>query len=132
MTQTQQITEERKHALRWATVRVLLALRSEYLRTGANALKHWEQLQSRMRAAARMTTTPEEWVTRMQRGLQIPTTSSSLSSAMAALSDEVATLPRPSVWLDLVEREHGYLMAMARLEAEDRKEKRQEDDHGTT
>ena len=119
--------EARKQALRAATVEVVLALRAAYLAADRKrALKHWTQIEERMRFSAKTSATPEEWVTAMKRGLQIGTTSSSLSSATVRLADEVATLgPRgASRWLDMIERELGYIVAMARLEAEDRAEKR--------
>jgi hypothetical protein len=105
------------------TVEVLLALRAAYLRTGqANALKHWDILQNRARAAARTTASPEEWATKLQRDLQIASLSSSASSVVVELVHEVTERNARGEWLDLIEREHGYLIALARLTAEKRKE----------
>ena len=58
----------------------------------------------------------------MMRGLQLGSPS---SAACSALSELVATVGAASAdFLDTIEREHGYLMARARLEAERRKEER--------
>ena len=59
----------------------------------------------------------------MCRSLQVGVPSNSLSLALAELSDSVE-IERQLDWLDLVEREHAYIMALARLEAEDRKAQR--------
>lgn len=119
--------ESRKQVLRAATVEVVLALRAAYLVADPKrALKHWTQIEERMRFAAKTSTSPEEWVTAMKRGLQIADTSRPLSLATTRLADEVATLgPKgASRWLDMVERELGYIVALTRQEAEDRAEKR--------
>jgi len=42
---------------------------------------------------------------------------------MLALADEAACIPAPA-WLDLLDAEHGYIMALARAEADDRREQR--------
>ena len=117
------IDEAAKEKLRTATVEMLLEMRSAYLRTGqANALKHWEILQNRTRAAARTSASPEEWATKLQRDLQIPSLGKNASQALTDLVHEVTELGCRTDWLDLVEKEIGYLMAMARLTSEQRKE----------
>jgi hypothetical protein len=122
------IDARQKERLVTLTVESLLTLRSAYLRTGqANALKHWDILQSRARAAARTTASPEEWATKLQRDLQIPSLSSLASSVLVELVHVVTELGARSEWLDLIEREHGYLIALARLTAEKRKEERDAD-----
>lgn len=117
-------TEETKEAWRGLLVLVLLDLRAAYLADGGNVLRHWDQLLDRMRAAARTSSSMEEWHTSMCRSLQLGAPSSAASST---LSELVATVGiYRSEALDLVEREHGYLMAKARLEAERRKDARDE------
>lgn len=119
------LTEDAAERLRTKTVDVLLALRASYLKAGANALKHWTQIEDRVRAATRQTATVPEWVSAVKRGLQVSETSSSLSRAATELVDELELVKASHVqWLDMVEREVGYLMALARLEAEDRKSRR--------
>ena len=109
--------------VRQATVRLLHALRNEFLRDGANSLKHWEQIHDRMRAAARMTTTVPEWVTHVQRGLGLAGASAAFSARTRDLSVAVGTAHQE--FLDLVEREHGYLMALTRLAADEARRERQ-------
>lgn len=118
------IDEEKKEALRMRTVAVVLELRAQYLADGANPLKHWQQIHDRLRMAARTSASVPEWATAMQRSLKIATPSSSLSSAILQLADEAACIPDPC-WLDLIDQEHGYIMALARAESEDRREQRQ-------
>lgn len=119
------LDEKSKERLRTLTVEVLLALRAEYLRTpSANALKNWDLLQSRMRGAARTCATPEEWATTIARKLQIGAMSPSSARCLTDLVHVVTEQRCAAAWLDLVERETGYLMAMARLCAEQRKEAR--------
>lgn len=117
------LSEQQKEGLRTKTVEVLLVLRAAYLRTPqANTLKNWDLLQSRMRAAARTCVSPEEWATKIQRDLQIPALNNSASRVLTELVHAVTETGARLEWLDLIEREHGYLVAMARLCAEKRKE----------
>lgn len=116
------MNNERRETLASATVAVLLEMRQAYLAGGGNALKHWAQIQDRLRAACRTSETVEQWLTTMQRGLQLPAASSSLSSAAVALAKSVGT--DAAAWLDMVESEHGYIIALARLESEERKKRR--------
>ena len=117
------LDEKAKERLRTQTVEVLLEFRAAYLASpGANALKHWDQLQERLRAAARTTASPEEWATKMRRDLNLGASSSSGSRALIDLVHEVTERSARREWLDLLEREHGYLIALARLTAEKRKE----------
>lgn len=108
------------------TVDVLLELRGAYLRSGANPLKAWDQIADRLRAAARTTANVPEWLTAMSRSLQLGAPSSSLSSAAERLT--AAAGARPVDWLDLLEREHGYVIARTRLAAEKRRAARNTED----
>lgn len=121
------LDESQRERLRDLTVEALLDLRALYLATPqANALKHWELLLTRMRASARVSASPEEWWTHMTRRLQIGSPSSSASKTCFELAARVRELSAASEWLDLIEREHGYLMAKARLISEQRREARQQ------
>lgn len=124
------LTESQLEELRNLTVKVLLEMRSAYLAAGANPLKHWEQLQTRAEVAVRTSPSVEEWVSKMQRKLGLSGPSKSISSAATILSDEVAAMKATTRWLDMVESEAGYLFALAQVEAEDRRE-RKETGHGT-
>jgi len=108
---------------RAAVVRLVLALRAEYLAAGANPLKHWEQLHERLRAAARTTGTAEEFATKLQRDLRIATVTSSFCSATTELVDAVGG--EHAALLDLIDREHGYIMALARKAADEKRREAQ-------
>lgn len=115
-----------KERLRTLTVEALLVLRAAYLASpGGNALKHWDILLTRMIAAAKTSTTPEEWMTSMFRRLQLAAPSSSTCSALAELADFVRERGLAREWLSLIEREHGYLIALTRLTADKRREARE-------
>lgn len=120
------LDEKIKERLRSLTVEILLALRSEYFKTGqANALKNWDILQSRMRSASRTCQAPEEWATHIARNLQIGALGLDSSRCLTCLSDYVREAGCAREWLDLTERETGHLMALCRLAAEQRKEARE-------
>lgn len=115
-------SEATKEALSDATVDVVMELRRQYLAGGANALKHWDQITDRMRAATRTCAGPEEWVTKLCRDLQIAAPSSSLSSAAETLTEMVRrSRGGASAWLALAEREYAYMIARARRLAEERR-----------
>lgn len=116
------VDEATMETWRVMTAMVLLDVRSAYLKAGASPLKHWDQILDRMRAAARTSGSVEEWHTSMCRSLQLGATSNSASSLLVELRTHVGSAR--GAWLDMIEREHGLLMAMARLEAERRKEAR--------
>lgn len=118
------LDEQSKKQLRDLTVEVLLSMRREYLAAGANALKHWDQLQDRMRSAARTTTTPEEWATAMCRSLRLAALHKESCSDLYQLAELVHEKQCAGDWLSLLEREYGYLIALARLASEKAKEQR--------
>ncbi len=103
---------------------VVLEMRAQYLAGGANALTHWDQITSRVKAAAMSTSTAAEWSSEVMRTLRLGAPSSSLSSALATLVAEVDGRGRSQRWIEQVERELGLLMAETRLEAEGRRERR--------
>ena len=116
------ISEEEKESLRQATILVILDIRAQYLANGASALKHWEQLTTRVRSAAKQATTAAEWVSQVMRKLQIEAPSSNCSENINRLVSRTHSCD--AEWLDLVEREVGYLIAACREEAEARQEAR--------
>lgn len=122
------LDEEQLEGLRTKTVEVILALRGMYLAEygGSVALKHWEHLQTRSLSAARRAANPDEWSTLMLKGLRLQSLSKACSRALVELGASVKELGAQQAWLDLVEREIGLLMAMARLAAEERQAQRQE------
>jgi hypothetical protein len=111
--------------LRNLTIDLVLEVRAAYLATpAANALKHWDQIQDRLRIGARTTSSPEEWATFMARSLRLPAPSARYSESLLALTHEVHERRCALAWLDLLEAEYGYVMAAARALAERRKEAR--------
>lgn len=120
------LDEAKKERLRTLTVELVLAVRIEYLRSGqANVLKHWEQLESRLRAAAATCSNPEELATRYVRGLQLVGLSKESSRVLSELADYVREQGCAIDWLELIDAESAYLMALARLQSEQRKEARE-------
>jgi hypothetical protein len=81
-------------------------------------LKHWDQLTTRMRSSAKQATTAAEWVSLMMRKLQIESPSLGCSHSVESLV--IRAHGHEPQWLDLIEREVGYLIASARVEAEAR------------
>lgn len=115
--------------LRYRTVQVILGVRAQYLAGGGKALKHWDQISDRMRAAARSSGSAAEWVTALCRSLQVGAPDSSTSSATCELVNLLNEAGATRGWLDLIESEHGYLIAMARLESERRRADRAAEQH---
>lgn len=115
------LDEAQKESLSGLTVAVVVEARFAASRAGANPLKVWDQVQDRVRMAARTTSSVEEWGTSLCRSLQLAAPGNSLSSALVRLADEVRRLGAAVAWLDLVEREYTYLMASAKLVTEQRR-----------
>lgn len=114
-------TEDQLEKLRTRIVEVLLEARRIYLREDMKrALKHWEQIQNRALAAARTSSSMDEWVTRLCRGLQLPALDSSGCSAVLDLTHLAREVGQAHA-LALVERETGLLMALARVASEQRR-----------
>lgn len=122
----QRMKEHQKEEVEDRTIDVILAVRREYLASGANPLKHWDQLQDRIRVAARTSTNVAEWVTTLSRSLGLSAPSNSRSLAISRLAETVGHVCTPDEWLDLVEREHSYLVAMGRLRVQEAKDRPQE------
>lgn len=118
------MTDERRAALRDATVMWLLAVRWEYLATGANPLKHWTQIQDRLLASARRAVDVATLTTLVSRGLGLAAPSVERAESAVYLAELVGV--ESCAWLDLIESEHGHLMALARVRAEARSALRKE------
>lgn len=116
--------------IRSALVALIMDVRREYLASpGCSPLKHWDQIQERLRAAARVSEGPEDLVTRLRSGLSLAAPSSSSSRALRRLVELVGPERRGrSELLRMIDREHSYVMALARLEAERRRAGRDEMD----
>lgn len=122
------LEEQEKERLRTLTVEVLLELRGAYLSTYGSrvSMAHWEQIQNRMRSATRTTTGPEEWVTDLCRSLRLVAQGPLGCAAVVDLVAAVRERSCATAWLDLIDREWGYIMALTRLSAEKRKADRAE------
>lgn len=113
------LDERKADAVRDAAVAVMMATRSEYLAAGASALKHWDQLHDRLHLALRTSSTAEQLVTALRRGLRLSAPSSDSS---AAAVDLVGAMDAdPTQWIGMLEDEIGLVMARSRLEAERRR-----------
>ena len=117
-------TETDLERLRTMTVELLLDLYRQALQAGWNPLDLWDQISNRLRAAARTTTSPEEWASQMLRSLKIAAPNKYSSASLADLAAHVRERGWARVWLDLLGREHGYLVALARKLNEERKAER--------
>jgi gamma-glutamyl:cysteine ligase YbdK (ATP-grasp superfamily) len=102
------------------TVEFLLCVRAAYLANGGSPLKHWDQIQNRMLSASRRAVTADEWTSLVCRGLQLPALQLHGAVALHDLCFAVRESAAASRWLDMIQREYGLLMAMARLCAEQR------------
>ena len=117
------LDETEKEKLRTLTVEHVLDVRAAYLKTAAaNPLKHWDVIQARLRAAAKTSSSVEEWSTDMVRSLRLEAPSVSFSQSVRSLADYVRERKAAREFLQLVDDEYGYVMAMARSIAEQRKE----------
>lgn len=119
--------DEKRRELRLRVVTLLAALRAEYLAAGASPLRHWDQLQDRVRVAARTSETVAQWITTLARMLGLGAPSKERSSATRTLVDAVGEERRDqAAFLDQLEEEVGLLMALTQEEAERRKAVRAE------
>jgi len=118
------LEDNQKKRLETLAVELALALRSAYLseQGGRPPMNYWEQMENRMRAAARQTASASEWASLMQRRLQIGNLPKGASSALIDLVRFCDEHQAHTEFLDLVERDHGLLVALTRQIVEERKE----------
>lgn len=126
------LKEEQKERLRTLTVELVLDLYTQAIRSGWNPLDLWDQVANRLRAAVNVTQTPEEWLSDMLRKLRLSAPSKDSSASLIDLSSQVREWGCASAWLDLVEREHGLLVALARKVNEERRDARNAARNATT
>lgn len=112
-----------EEGLRNATVDVVDAIARDAIFWGANPIKLWTQVSTRIVAAARTSTSPQEWASRLLRSLRIENASLPCSRAIEHLV--IAVGPDSDAWLTMVEREVGYLVAAVRVRRDDAKSERQ-------
>lgn len=112
--------------IRNRTVTLILAARATFLGLpGTSALTHWSRLSDRLRAATRQSSEPREWCTRFLKGLGIVTPEESLSEAIDSVVTTVRNHRLEADWMEMLDREWGYLMALARVQAQERREARE-------
>jgi len=121
--------------LRTLTVDLILRLRRDHLAGGGNPLTHWDRLLAVARTGANQATGLRDWCDQAMRRLQIESPGRSLSSAIRALDAQLEVGPgavsseRHGRWLDMVSTDAAYLVALARVRAEELKG-RKDDDSG--
>lgn len=108
---------------------MILTVRSAFLSAcdGRPPMDYWTQLQSRCRAAARQTTTASEWVSAVQRRMQIQGFRSSDSLALVELVRFCDEHSAHGAFLEMVERDHALLIALAQVVVEERKSAKKEE-----
>jgi hypothetical protein len=111
----------KKQNLKELTINLLLALRADLLAAGANALSHWEQLQTRLERACKTADTIDVWFSVLTRSLAIPTPSRSSVGAFNLLSAQTTALECDGDWIAEMQRTVPALIALTRVRAEDRK-----------
>ena len=114
------LDERKADAVRDAAVAVMMATRAEYLSAGASALKHWDQMHDRLHLALRTSSTAEQLVTSLRRGLRLLAPSSDSSAAAVELVSAMDA--DASACMDMLESEIGLVMARSRVEAERRRD----------
>lgn len=108
--------------LRTATITVLDAVARDAMQHGCSPIHLWPQLATRIVASARTSAGPEEWASRMLRGMRITNPGPVTSAAISDLVTAIGTSPRDrSLWLSLVERECGFLVASLRAARDEKR-----------
>lgn len=121
------LSKQEKEQLRTLLVEVVLEVRQQYLwGPSPNVPKHWEQLHGRMKQAARTTQTAEEWASRFTRGMGVQALTSQGSQALIDLVHFVTEQDATLEFFGTLDREHSYLIALARLTADNRSQERKD------
>lgn len=109
--------------LRTLTLEFILDVRAVYLREYARtvAKKHWDHLATAMRVATRTAGGPEEWATIVTKQLRLPSLTSSGCQGLLDLTEFVREGGLTEAWFDLLSRESGHVMALARATSDARK-----------
>jgi len=114
--------------LREQLVPWILGVRHQHLdSTGANVRTHWDRIQAMMQAQARQSTTIEQWMSRVQKFLQVRAPDSYLSSSIIAVREAVTAAGGDAAALALIAEETPLLIAMTRIHMEEKYSSRRED-----
>lgn len=113
--------------LETALVEMIVVLRDAFLRScnGRPPMSYWDQIQTRVRGAARTSATAAEWITAAQKGLRIGAPSSSdclVINRLVAICDEYGMDLEA---MEFIEREIGFLLSSAREIVDARKAARE-------
>ena len=121
---------EPERALLEPLVSLVLGVRAQYLAAYPRAaLKHWDQIQDRLRAAARTSGNLSELTTSLLRMLGLSAPSKSTSSAVIELQ-EIGEDFKGHRIMSWIESNFALVVARSRLEAERRKDARDEPPNG--
>ena len=121
-----EIEREQSEVLRQLLVEWILAIRSEYLASGANAMTHWDRLTSALNASARSCGTMDQWISKVRHRLQLTAPSRDSSRYSVALATEIADQRRSeAAVLRMIGERTTMLIARARVEADERKERKE-------
>lgn len=118
------LNDGQRKQLETLLVEMIIGFRAQFLRNhkGRPPLNYWEQIQNRVRSAARTTTTVSEWASAMQRGLQIEALDSWASRALVDLVAFCDEQDAHLECLDLLDRDHAMVLALVRVECEKRRD----------
>jgi hypothetical protein len=125
------LDRETADKLRTLTMEFMLDVRAIYLREYARtvAKKHWDHMATALRIATRTAAGPEEWATIVTRQLRLPSLTSSGSQGLLDLTEYVHERGLTEAWFDMLTRESGHVMALARATSDARKTQRNEEEN---
>ena len=120
------LTEGDRDRLALATVNLILEVRRMYLdRFPRSVLKHWTQIGNAVVEVTMTNASVPEWTTALLEALRLPAPSKAYSAMTLALAQAVTSCPGgAAVWLAWLGREHGFVMATARVRSEEAAEKK--------
>lgn len=115
---------QQRNPLESRIVEVIVAMRDAYLREqgGRPPMDYWTRIEQRVRRSAAAAANMGEWVSSLQRSLQIPGLASSASSEVLELIQYCDDNEANDEALRMCERQFAKLTAIARRIIEERKQ----------
>jgi hypothetical protein len=113
---------KQRERLETLIVEVVLDHRIEYLRKGGKVLTHWDRLSGALQIAASESANPKQFLTRIADHLGIVNPGKGSCRGSVELVHFVTEHSCENEFLALVEESHSYLMSLARLTSEERRE----------
>lgn len=104
------------------TIAAIVQFRIWAIRSGTNPLTAWDRVSDRVRLASRSQVDVESWCSTVMRALQITSFDLVASRVFSDLAEAVGD--RSGEWVDWANDRHQFIMARARLHADDLKAKR--------